>query len=375
MNSGIKLLVGTRKGAWIFTGDAARVDWRIEGPLRLGEIINHFVADPRGTGTMLMAAKTGHLGPTVLRSTDAGATWTEATRPPAFDKSTDADKGRAVEHSFWLEPGHADEPGVWWAGTSPPGLFVSPDDGMTWDGVPGFNDHPMYEQWVPKDSGTPDGALLNQVLIDPRDARHMYIATSTGGVFESSDRAASWWPLNKGVEVTFGPDLYPEYGQDAHYIALSPTMPDRIYQQNHCGIYRIDRPDDTWTRVGQAMPPQIGDIGFTIIPHPRDADTAWVFPMDGTTVWPRTSPDGCPAVYRTTDAGTSWRRQDSGFPSEQAWFTVKRQAFCADTLAPLGLYLGTTGGEVWMSNDEGANWRSIAAHLPEIYSVTAVSMV
>lgn len=362
----ITLLIATRKGAWTLTSDAARAAWRLEGPMFLGHVINHWVEDPR-TGTWLAAAKTGHLGPTIFRSTDRGRTWKEAATPPAFPKGG----ARAVDHSFWLTSGHASEPGVWWAGVSPPGLFESRDDGVTWASVPGFNDNPMYDKWVPADAGTPDGALLNQVVIDPRDARHMYIATSTGGVFESRDRAASWTPLNRNVEANFMPDPYPEYGQDAHYLALAPTNPDRLWQQNHCGVYRLDRPGVEWTRIGRAMPADIGDIGFTIVPHPRDADTAWVFPMDGTDVWPRTSPHGKPAVYRTRDAGARWERQDAGFPREQGWFTVKRQAFCADAGAPVGLYLGTTGGEVWTSADEGGSWRQIAAHLPEIYAVTA----
>jgi photosystem II stability/assembly factor-like uncharacterized protein len=364
-----QLLVGTRKGAWVYRDDGRRGAWQAEGPLMLGQIVNHYVQDPRDPKIQLIAAKTGHLGPTVFRSLDAGKTWTEASKPPAFPAGEAA--GRAVGHAFWLQPGHASERGVWWAGSSPPGLFVSDDNGATWESVAGFNDHPMYDKWVPADSGTPDGPLLNQIIIDPRDPAHMYIATSTGGVFESPDRAKTWTPLNKGVEANFMPDPYPEYGQDAHYIALAPTKPDRIWQQNHCGIYRLDRPGETWERIGKAMPAEIGDIGFTIVPHPRDADTAWVFPMDGTDVWPRTSPGGRPAVYRTADNGKSWTRQDHGFPTEQGWFTVKRQAFCADGADPLGLYLGTTGGEVWMSDDEGAAWRPIAAHLPEIYSVVA----
>jgi photosystem II stability/assembly factor-like uncharacterized protein len=370
-SGGVRLLIGTRKGAWFLQSDPSRDDWRIEGPIHLGEVINHLVIDRRGGRTMLMAAKTGHLGPTIFRSTDGGSSWREAEKPPAFPKVEDPAAARAVDHTFWLEPGHATEPGVWWAGTSPPGLFVSTDDGVNWESVDGFNEHPMYAKWCPPDAGTPDGALLNQVAIDPRDAAHMYIATSTGGVFESRDRAASWAPLNKGVEVTFLPDPYPEYGQDSHSIAVHPADPDRLYQQNHCGVYRLDRPSDVWTRVGLAMPKEIGDIGFSVVPHPRHAGTAWVFPMDGTTVWPRTSPGGKPAVYRTRDGGERWERQDEGFPREQAWFTVKRQAFCADEGEPLGLYLGTTGGEVWMSGDEGAAWRQIAAHLPEIYSVVA----
>ena len=363
------LLISTRKGAWLYHGDAARRSWRVDGPHLLGQVVNHLVMDPRDRRTLLMAAKTGHLGPTIFRSTDLGRTWKEATRPPAFPKVGGAADGRAVGHTFWLQAGPASEPGVWWAGTSPPGLFVSADAGATWESVSGWNDHPMYSKWVPADSGTPDGPLLNQIVIDPRDARHMYVATSTGGVFESNDRAASWRPLNKGVEATFLPDPYPEFGQDAHYLAIPPTHPDRIYQQNHCGIYRLDRPGEVWERIGRNMPADVGDIGFSIVAHPRNADTAWVFPMDGSDVWARTSPAGRPAAYRTRDAGNSWQRQDRGFPAEQGWFTVKRQAFAIDVCDPIGIYLGTTGGEIWASVDEGESWQQIASHLPEIYSI------
>jgi hypothetical protein len=371
--SAVQLLVGTRKGAWIYRSDETRRSWTVDGPHYLGGVVNHLVLDPRDGKTMLMAAKTGHLGPTIFRSTDGAKSWQEAKQPPAFPKS-EAPGAPAVDHSFWLQPGHASQPGVWWVGASPPGLFRSEDGGVTWEGMPGFNEHPMYSQWCPAGEGTPDGPLLNQVVIDPRDPDHMYLATSTAGVFETTDGTKSWRPLNENVEATFLPDPYPEFGQDAHFIALAPTNPDRLWQQNHCGIYRLDRPKTRWERIGEAMPREVGDIGFTIVPHPRDAETAWVFPMDGTDIWPRTPPGGRPAVYRTRNAGRTWERQDEGFPREQAWFTVKRQAFCADWKDPVGLYLGTTGGEVWMSDDEGASFRQIVAHLPEIYSVVAAPL-
>jgi len=370
MTDAIQLLVGTRKGAWIYRSDPARERWQVQGPIFLGQVINHFVRDPRDGKTLLMAASTGHLGPTILRSTDGGETWAEAKRPPAFPKA-DGPNARSVDHSFWLEPGHASEPGVWWVGTSPPGLFRSADGGDTWESVAGLNEHPMVLEWFPPEAGTPDGAILNQILIDPRDARHMYLATCSAGVLETQDQGATWRPLNQNVRCDFLPDPYPEFGQDSHYVAMAPTDPDRLWQQNHCGIYRLDRPGERWERIGDAMPRDVGDIGFTIVPHVRDRETAWVWPMDGAEVWPRTSPGGRPAAYRTRDGGASWERQDKGFPTEQGWFTVKRQAFCADRNDPLGLYLGTTGGEIWMSGDEGGSWRQIAAHLPEIYSVSA----
>ena len=187
-------------------------------------------------------------------------------------------------------------------------------------------------------------------------------------MFESTDGGADWRPLNRGCEINFVPDPDVEYGHDPHCVRLHPLLPDRLYQQNHCGIYRLDRPAERWTRIGDNMPRDVGDIGFPIELHPRDPDTAWVFPMDGTDVWPRTSPDGRPAVFVTHNAWASWQRQDGGLPS-RAWFTVKRQAMCTDPFDPVGIYFGTTSGEVWASADEGASWRQIAAHLPEIYSV------
>ena len=140
----------------------------LKGPIFLGHIVHHLVPDPREPGVLLMSASTGHLGPTIYRSEDGGETWAEATQPPAFPKS-DHPKARAVAYSFWLEPGHAAEPGVWWAGASPPGLFQSRDGGRSWESVRGFNEHPMYEKWCPAEWGTPDGPLLNQVVIDPRE--------------------------------------------------------------------------------------------------------------------------------------------------------------------------------------------------------------
>jgi hypothetical protein len=154
-------------------------------------------------------------------------------------------------------------------------------------------------------------------------------------------------------------------------VRLCPSNPDRLYQQNHCGIYRIDRPGDEWVRIGETMPQQVGDIGFPLAVHPRDADTAWVFPMDGTTVWPRTSPEGRPAAYVTRDGGRSWQRHATGLPATQAWWTVKRQAMTADRARVAGVYFGTTSGEVWGSRDEGRSWKCLARHLPHIYALEA----
>jgi hypothetical protein len=194
---------------------------------------------------------------------------------------------------------------------------------------------------------------------------------SSGGVHESTDGGRTFAPLIDGLEVVEGFDASNVGFHDPHCVRMSPANPDRLYQQNHCGIYRLDRPGTTWERIGKQMPKAVGDIGFPMVVHPRDADTLWVFPMDGTTVWPRTSPAGKPAAYVSKNAGRTWKRLDGGLPKAQAWWTVKRQAMTADAQDPVGLYFGTTSGELWMSRDEGARWAPLASHLPEIYAVEA----
>lgn len=399
----VKLLIGTRKGAFSLISDPVRGTWNLEGPTYLGHIVHHYMCDPRDAKSHIMAMKAGHLGPTVFYSKDGGETWNESSKPPQFPKKADAESGTpdpeknlseltgsgnggqdegdkggaekkdaaAVDVVFWLTPGHESQPGVWYAGTAPPGMFITKDGGDTWAPVEGFNKYTQETDGLHGEGATPGGQLTHSILIDPRDANHMYVSISVGGTFESTDAGKTWKPLNKGVQADWIPDPETEHGHDPHFVVMHPQNPDRLYQQNHCGIYRIDRPSNQWTRIGDNMPKEIGDIGFPIVTHPHDANRAWVFPMDGTDVWPRTSPGGRPAVYETKDGGESWHRHDLGLPHEHGYFTVKRQAMTHDAMVPLGLYFGTTGGEVWGSLDEGASYSCIVRHLPEIYSITA----
>lgn len=366
----VVVLVGTRKGIWLYHGDRGRRRWRVQGPQFLGHIVHHVMLDPRDGRTLLAAVKTGHLGPTIFRSTDLGRSWKEATRPPAFAPPRNGTAGRTVDHTFWLTPAHQSEPDVWYAATSPQGLFRSEDGGVTWAPFSTLNDDPRYRAWMgTAQDGTPDGPKLHSVLIDPRDPKRLYIGMSGGGVHESHDAGHSWRPLLDGLDVVPGFDRANPAFHDPHCLRLCPSNPDRLYQQNHCGVYRIDRPSDTWVRIGKRLPGSVGDIGFPMVVHPRHADSAWVFPMDGTQVWPRTSPGGRPAVYATRNGGRTWRPLRNGLPDRQAWWTVKRQAMTADGLDPLALYFGTTSGELWFGRDEGASWSCIARHLPEIYAL------
>ncbi|MGD0006180.1 MAG: glycosyl hydrolase [Anaerolineaceae bacterium] len=370
--SQVTLLVATRKGGFFLRGSRLDDPWILSDPIFMGAIINHIVLDPRDGRTMLMAALTGHLGPTIFRSTDYGQTWKEARRPPAFPKASEGEKGIVVRFNFWLSPGHASEPGVWYAGTCPPALFRSKDGGDTWQGVAGFNANPMWREWTMGDEGgTPGGPTLHSIQIDPRSPNHLYIGSSPGGVFETTDRGATWQPLNKGISSFFLPNPEADYGHCTHALRINPQNPDILYQQNHCGIYRMLRQQGRWVRIGKAMPEEVGDIGFPMVLHPRNPQTAWVFPMDATDVWSRTSPGGHPAVYRTDDGGQSWVRHDAGFPRQHGYFTVKRQAMNSDRQDPLGLYLGTTAGQVWGSRDEGRSWARLADNLPEVLAVEA----
>ena len=179
------------------------------------------------------------------------------------------------------------------------------------------------------------------------------------------------------AHLAFAPDLpdpTAEWGHDPHCMRMHPAAKDVVYQQNHCGIYKLDRAAGKWNRIGANMPKEVGDIGFPVVLHPRDPKTLWVFPMDGTTVWPRMSVAGKPAVYRSRDAGATWQRQADGLPPAHAWFTVKRQAMSADQQQKVGLYFGTTCGEVWASFDEGSQWQCLMLHLPHIYSVEAYTL-
>src|SRR5258706_10771754 len=198
------LWIGTRKGLFSLRPDARRRAWRLAGPHMLGHIIHHVVQDPREPRRLVLAAKTGHLGPTVYTSIDRGRHWEEALTPPAFRKVAEEEKPRAVERVFWLTPGRSAEPGVWYAGSSPAGLFRSGDHGAHWQPVAGFNDHPMNPKWA-AGLRTPDGELLHSVRVDPRDARHLYLAISIGGGLQAPAGGAGGGPLNEGGPADFPP--------------------------------------------------------------------------------------------------------------------------------------------------------------------------
>ncbi|MCH8906891.1 MAG: glycosyl hydrolase [Candidatus Heimdallarchaeota archaeon] len=372
----VRVYLATRKGAFILEGDSDRKKWNLLEPIYFGNIIYHFVPDPRNPSNLMIAAKTGHLGPTIFRSTDLGNTWKEATTPPRFPK----EYGKTVDFVFWLTPGHSSEPDVWYAGVTPQGLFRTEDGGDNWQIMEGHHNNPLINKIRESSEGTPIGPLLHSINIDKNDKNHIILAHSTGGLLETFDGGTDWKPLNEDVLANFLPDEYPEWGQCIHNAQIHPADSNLIYQQNHCGVYKLDRRSDQgnrkWERIGNNIKGDLDieyDIGFPLILHPSDVNKLWVVTMDSSEVWPRTSIDGKPAVYHSKDGGSNWTRQSNGFPKENAYFTVLRQATSQDGQDPLGLYMGNKAGELWASFDEGNNWDCIARNLPAIYSVEVLS--
>ena len=253
--------------------------------MHIGAVVNDMVMDSRGTSRTILMGRALAYCPTAFASTDLGKSWKETTKPPAFPKAPESEKGISVHHNFWISPATS-EPRAWYLGTSPQGLFRSEDDGVTWERVNGFSQHPLFKTWWnPPDEGPPDGPTLHSVMIDPRDANHMYLCLSGGGAFESHDKGRDWYPLNKGLVSDFLPVPDAEVGHDPHRVEMNPLDPDRFYMQNHVGVYAMDRKKGVWENIGKKLPKPYSDHSYPIVTHPRDPDTVWIFPLDGLSRW------------------------------------------------------------------------------------------
>ena len=354
------VLVGTAKGAFVLSGDGP------VGPLFPGERVPSLAIDTRANQPRLLAgAISEHWGPVIRVSDDLGGTWTDpAERALRFP----VDAAASVVQVWQLQPAGGDEPHTIYAGVEPAALFRSDDRGETWSLVHGLWDHPHRERWTPGFGGLG----LHTVLIDPRDPQRLHVAISAGGVYRSDDGGATWLARNEGIRTPAAadvPDPYPEFGQCVHKVARDAVNPDRLYAQNHGGLYRSDDRGDTWIDVANGVP---SDFGFPIVAHPSAGDTAYVLPLQSDAY--RCTPDGRCRVYRTTDAGKSWLALGEGLPSQHAHLTVLRDAFCADDGDPPGLYFGTRTGQVYSSHDEGESWKLLAEYLPPVLCVRAASV-
>lgn len=352
MTSKLLVLIATGKGAFILEGNADRRQFQLKGPLCDGQPVSHVVADP-ATGTLYAGGGDEWFGPAVWRSDDLGQTWQRHSDGLAYPEGRD--KLKAV---WSLAAAH----GRLHAGVEPAGLFASDDGGRSFTHVAGLTDHPSRADWVPGGGGL----ILHHIVAHPDDPDQLWVGISTAGVFHTKDGGRSWTPRNQGTRCDFFGDgaTYPEYGQCVHSLAMASGRPERLYQQNHCGMYRSDDGGQHWQSIENGLP---SDFGFATATHPRDQDTAWLLPLVGAEK--RFVPDGRLAVWRTTDGGASWQDQREGLPQHGAFVCVLRQAMATDRLDPPGVYFGTTGGTLFASADEGESWTTIAQHLPAIRSV------
>ena len=354
------LMVGTRKGLWIGRSDARRTEWSWSGPhFDMMEVYSCLVDTRSGAPRLFAGASSPWTGPQIQVSDDLGETW-QVTGGAHFPQDVDA----SVERVWQLVAGTADN--VVYAGTEPGAVFRSDDGGATFQLERGLWDHPHREQW---DAGF-GGQAFHTILPHPTDPDSVTVAISTGGCYQTADGGVSWEPRNAGVRAEFLPEgeQYPEFGQCVHKIARHPDRPERLFLQNHGGVYRSEDHAGSWQYIADGLP---ADFGFPVVVDPNDPDTVYVFPLgagDG-----RYPPDAQATVWRSTDAGGSWEPLRNGLP-DNFFVGVMRDAMCTDGADPTGLYLGARNGSVWASADAGSSWTQAVANLPDVMTVRAATI-
>jgi photosystem II stability/assembly factor-like uncharacterized protein len=350
------LLVGTSKGAFILDGDANRSSWSLRGPLCEGWPIHDLQWD---TATSSIYAGGGSIwyGPAVFRSDDLGETWTHSSEGLTY-----GDDGPKIPTVWNVTPAH----GSIFAGVEPAGLFRSDDGGSNWSHVAGLREHPSRPGWQPGAGGL----ICHTIVPHPSDAGKMWVAISAVGTFATEDGGATWEARNRGVVDCNSPDPHPETGQCVHKLVMAAGQPDRFYQQNHCGVYRSTDGGRQWQDISAGL---VSEFGFVFGAHPRDPATGWVIPLSHPEEG-RYAPGGSLGVWRTNDSGDSWQRHGDGLPQENAFVGVFREAMAVDRLDPVGVFFGTSTGQLYGSVDEGESWSVVAENLPPIWGVEAVAL-
>jgi hypothetical protein len=357
------LAIGTEKGLFLATSEDDRRTWELSEPQFPMTAVYAVGFDRRPAKPRLLAGVTSsHFGPSVAVSDDLGQSWEEPDHAPlAFP----ADAEQALERVWQFAPAGPDEPGVVYAGTQPSALFRSEDGGRNYELVSGLWNHPHRPNW----GAGFGGQAVHTVLPHPTDVKRILVAMSTGGVYRSDDGGDSWSPANKGIKAYFFPDPWPEYGQCVHKVARDAGDPERLYAQNHHGVYRSDDGGSTWQSIAEGLPT---DFGFVMVAHPTTPGTIYTFPVTADGM--RFPPDHRCRVYRSTDAGATWEALTAGLPTEPYYPVVLRDAMSCDDAAVAGVYFGTRSGDVFASRDEGTNWSRIAANLPDVLCLRAVEI-
>lgn len=369
--SGVRVLVGTRKGAFVLSADGARRDWTVDGPFFPGWEIYHVAGSPADPDRIWASQSGGWFGQQIQRSDDGGRTWDAVGNDFTYAGVPGTHQwydGTAHPWEFarvWHLSPSATDPDVVLAGVEDAALFRSVDGGRSWDELPGLREHGSGPHWQPGAGGM----CLHTILPDPRDAERMLVAISAAGVFRTEDGAKTWQAANRGLVSEGIPDPDAEVGHCVHKLALHPDRPDTVFMQKHWDVMRSDDFGRSWHDIGGDLPT---DFGFVVDVHAHEPDTVFVVPI--TSDAEHFPYEGKLRVYRSRTGGHEWEPLTRGLPQEHCYVDVLRDAMAVDSLDACGVYVGTTGGQVYASSDAGDNWAPIVRDLPAVLSVTVQTL-
>ncbi|HEV2991567.1 MAG TPA: exo-alpha-sialidase [Candidatus Angelobacter sp.] len=369
--SRVRLLVGTRKGAFILTSDGKREKWEISGPHFAGWEMYHLKGSPVDPNRLYASQSTGWHGQTMQRSNDGGQTWEIIDNKFVYDGVPGTHQWYDGTPHPWefkrvwhLEPSLTD-PDTVYAGVEDAAIFRSTDGGKSWHELSGLRGHGTGPRWQPGAGGL----CLHTILIDPSNHNRIYIAISAAGAFRSDDAGKSWQPINRGLYSKYIPEPTAEVGHCVHRIALHPSRPNTLFMQKHWDVMRSDNGGDSWEKISGDLPT---DFGFVIDVHAHEPETIYVVPIKSDAEhFPL---DGKLRVYRSRTGGNEWEALTNGLPQSNCYVNVLREAMDVDALDPCGIYFGTTGGQVYGSSNAGDSWKAIARDFPAVLSVEVQSL-
>jgi photosystem II stability/assembly factor-like uncharacterized protein len=391
----VRVLVGTRKGAFILTSDGARKKWDITGPHFGGWEIYHMKGSPADPNRIYASQTSSWFGQIIQRSDDGGKTWFQPGTPPGelavtaegmpkgesnkFVYDTSPQSGKPLTTHQWydgtqhpwefkrvwhLEPS-TNDPNVIYAGVEDAALFRSSDGGRTWQELSGLRGHVSGPQWQPGAGGM----CLHTIILDPGNKNRVYIAISAAGAFRTDDGGRSWKPINRGLRSEYIPNPTADVGHCVHHVSMHPSRPEVLFMQKHWDVMRSNDAGESWNEVSGNLP---SDFGFVIDVHAHEPETIYVVPIKSDSE--HYPPDGKLRVYRSRQGGNEWEALTKGLPQSNCYVNVLRDAMAVDSLDPCGVYFGTTGGQVYASADAGDNWAPIVRDLPAVLSVEVQSL-